>query len=150
AVFWTYGFPLLMAIVLGFAFRPGKLPPVPVGVVASSVAGGDTAAVVAALQREERLQGEVMEHDAADHALARGRGARLVRVEPAGRVLRADPARPEAELARLLVERGLRGGPRDAELASEVEDRPGSRYIDFLIPGLIGLNLLGAGMWGVG
>ncbi|MCK5941969.1 MAG: ABC transporter permease, partial [Planctomycetes bacterium] len=32
----------------------------------------------------------------------------------------------------------------------EVEDRPGSRYIDFLIPGLIGLNLLGAGMWGVG
>ena len=33
---------------------------------------------------------------------------------------------------------------------TEVEDRPGSRYIDFLIPGLVGLNLLGAGMWGVG
>src|SRR5262249_59593582 len=28
--------------------------------------------------------------------------------------------------------------------------RPGSRYIDFLIPGLIGLNLLGTGMWGIG
>jgi ABC-type multidrug transport system permease subunit len=146
AVFWTYGFPLLMAIVLGFAFRPGKLPPVPVGVVAE----GDTAAVVAALQREERLQVEVMDRDAADHALARGRVALLVRVEPTGPVLRADPARPEAELARLLVERGLRGGTRDAVIASEVEDRPGSRYIDFLIPGLIGLNLLGAGMWGVG
>src|SRR5262249_58786800 len=28
--------------------------------------------------------------------------------------------------------------------------RAGSRYIDFLIPGLIGLNLLGTGMWGIG
>ena len=27
---------------------------------------------------------------------------------------------------------------------------PGSRYIDFLIPGLIGMNLMGSGMWGVG
>jgi len=28
--------------------------------------------------------------------------------------------------------------------------RPGSRYIDFLLPGLIGLNLMGGGLWGVG
>jgi ABC transporter DrrB family efflux protein len=27
---------------------------------------------------------------------------------------------------------------------------PGSRYIDFLIPGLLGMNLMGSGMWGVG
>jgi ABC-2 type transport system permease protein len=35
-----------------------------------------------------------------------------------------------------------------------VKDRlvtePGSRYIDFLIPGLIGLNLMSSGLWGVG
>lgn len=146
AVFWTYGFPLLMAIVLGFAFRPGELPPVPVGVVA----GPDVAAFADALKREPRLHVDVMPADAADHALARGRVALLVRVDAGVPVLRADPARPEAELARLLVERALHPGARDAPLASEVEDRPGSRYIDFLIPGLIGLNLLGAGMWGVG
>ncbi len=89
---------------------------------------------------------------AADRALARGRIALQVRAGPAGPVLRADPARPEAEIARLYVERSLRApGPETAAAyASEVEDRPGSRYIDFLIPGLIGLNLLGAGMWGVG
>lgn len=147
AVFWTYGFPILMAVVLGFAFQPGTLPPVPVAVVAS----GDPAAVVAALQRQPRLQVEVLAAADADRALARGRVALLVRVEAAGPVLRADPARPEAEVARLLVERGLRDpGAVAPAYASEVEDRPGSRYIDFLIPGLIGLNLLGAGMWGVG
>lgn len=148
AVFWTYGFPILMAVVLGFAFQRGTLPPVPVAVVAVA----DPAAVVVALQREPRLQVERMAAAAADQALARGRVALLVRVEDQGPVLRADPARPEAEVARLLVERGLRGaaGGDAPAYAAEVEDRPGSRYIDFLIPGLIGLNLLGAGMWGVG
>jgi ABC-type multidrug transport system permease subunit len=27
---------------------------------------------------------------------------------------------------------------------------PGARYIDFLIPGLLGMNIMGTGMWGVG
>ena len=27
---------------------------------------------------------------------------------------------------------------------------PGSRYIDFLIPGLLGMNLMNSGMWGIG
>jgi len=30
------------------------------------------------------------------------------------------------------------------------QTEPGSRYIDFLLPGLIGLNLMGSSMWGVG
>lgn len=147
AVFWTYGFPLLMAVVLGFAFQPGPLPPVPVAVVA----GAGTGDVVASLQREHRLRVQTLSPADADDALARGRVALLVRVEGGAPVLRADPTRPESELARLLVERGLRDErERSREYATEVEDRPGSRYIDFLIPGLIGLNLLGAGMWGVG
>ncbi len=147
AVFWTYGFPILMAVVLGFAFQPGPLPPVPVAVVA----GDDAQRLVTLLQADARLQAELLEPRAADDALARGRVAVLVRAEPGGPVLRADPTRSEAELGRLLVERALRGAPAGgAPLAREDEDRPGARYIDFLIPGLIGLNLLGAGMWGVG
>lgn len=148
AVFWTYGFPLLMAIVLGFAFRPGPLPPVPVAVVA----GPDAAAAVATCERNPRLEVELLPLAEADRALARGRVALLVRVDAGEPVLRSDPTRPEAELARLLVEAAFRdardGAP--AALAREVEERPGARYIDFLVPGLIGLNLLGAGMWGVG
>ncbi|MFH2000894.1 MAG: ABC transporter permease, partial [Planctomycetota bacterium] len=33
---------------------------------------------------------------------------------------------------------------------TETASQPGSRYIDFLIPGLVGLNLMGSGMWGIG
>ena len=27
---------------------------------------------------------------------------------------------------------------------------PGARYVDFLVPGLLGMNLMGTGMWGIG
>ena len=148
AVFWTYGFPLMMALVLGFAFQPSQPKPVPVAIVASPGAN----MVMASLAASDRLKVELLPAEAADQALARGRVALLIKVDAEGPVLRSDPTRPEAELAHLLVERTLRDareGER-TELRSEVEDRPGSRYIDFLIPGLIGLNLLGAGMWGVG
>ncbi|MBX3461599.1 MAG: ABC transporter permease [Planctomycetes bacterium] len=148
AVFWTYGFPLLMALVLGYAFQTPSPQPLPVAVVASA----EAEAIVARLQRDPRLRPEVLAADAADRSLARGRTALLVRPTAQGPVLRSDPTRPDAELARLLVERALRpaGAESQPALVGEVEDRPGSRYIDFLIPGLIGLNLLGAGMWGIG
>ena len=32
---------------------------------------------------------------------------------------------------------------------SEVTE-PGSRYVDFLVPGLLGMNVMGTGMWGIG
>lgn len=146
ALFWTYGFPLVMALALGLAFQPGPPPQVPVAVVADA----DAAALLAA---EPRLLVEPLAAEAADRALARGRVAASLRRQDGGLVLRADPTRPDAEIAVLLVERALRAAPPApaiAPLRREVEDRPGSRYIDFLIPGLIGLNLLGAGMWGIG
>jgi ABC-2 type transport system permease protein len=148
AVFWTYGFPLLMALVLGYAFQPA--PPKPVSIAIVEAPGAQ--AVYASLQSSERLGLEILSPEVADQALARGRVALLVKVGAAGPVLRSDPTRPEAEIATLLVQRALRDA-RDGAVAmarTEVEDRPGSRYIDFLIPGLVGLNLLGAGMWGVG
>ena len=104
AVFWTYGFPLLMAVVLGFAFRPGELPPVPVVVVE----GAEAESVAACLRGSKRLAVEVLPEAAADRALARGHTALLRRLQDGEPVLRADPTRPEAEVARLLVERALR------------------------------------------
>ena len=148
AVFWTYGFPVLMALVLGFAFQPGPLPPVPIAVVATI----DADPHLTALRREPRLAVAALSAEAADRALARGRVDLVVRLGDGAPVLRGHPLRAEAEVATLLVERALRVDPPSARaaLVHEVEERPGARYIDFLIPGLIGLNLLGAGMWGVG
>ena len=147
AVFWTYGFPLLMAIVLGYAFHGQAPEDLPVAVVA----GPRAEALAEQLRGSDRLRVWVLTAEDADRALARGRIALLARAGDDGPVLRNDPSRPDAELARLLAERVLRPpSERAPPVAVEVEDRPGSRYIDWLIPGLIGLNLLGAGMWGIG
>jgi ABC-type multidrug transport system permease subunit len=145
AVFWTYGFPILMSVVLGFAFQPAPPEPIPVAVVEP-----DAAQLVQRLSPSERLHLEMLDAEAADAALARGRIAALVRGPLASPTVRADPTRPDAELARLQIERALAGDDGAPPAKFEVEDRPGARYIDFLIPGLVGLNLLGAGLWGIG
>ncbi|MEC7583755.1 MAG: ABC transporter permease [Planctomycetota bacterium] len=147
AVFWTYGFPLLMTVVLGFAFQPSDPTPIPVAVVS----GDDAAQLVRVLAENPRMAVEVLDSAEADAALARGRVSLLVSGPLTDPSLRADTVRPEAELARLHAERALRGSSEIWERPRfEPETRPGARYVDFLIPGLIGLNLLGAGMWGIG
>lgn len=87
-------------------------------------------------------------------ALRRGRIAVLVRLGAAGPpVLAFDPTRPETRLAYLATRDALEraAGRRDVmDVGTDTRPQPGSRYIDFLIPGLIGLNLLGTGFWGVG
>ena len=70
-----------------------------------------------------------------------------------GLVYRYDPTRPDSRVARLVVDDALqRGMGREdvAEVRDEAVAQPGARYIDFLIPGLVGLNLMGSGMWGLG
>ncbi|HLU38278.1 MAG TPA: ABC transporter permease [Planctomycetota bacterium] len=149
AVFWSYAFPLGMALVLGFAFREQVRTPVPIAAVAAED-GTDTIAV---LREAPRLQVEVLEPEAAERALTLGQVALIVHAGEDPLRLELDQTRPEAELAELLVrDRLQRGaGRRDAiPVATTAVTRPGSRYIDFLIPGLVGLNLLGMGMFGVG
>jgi ABC-2 type transport system permease protein len=64
--------------------------------------------------------------------------------------LRFDPVRAEALVARLRVEAALRG-EAPADLAELVpEEAVGSRYVDFLFPGLLGMNLMGTGLWSIG
>ena len=70
-----------------------------------------------------------------------------------GLVYRYDPTRPDSRVARLIVDDALqRGMGREdvAQMRDEAVAQPGARYIDFLIPGLVGLNLMGSGMWGLG
>jgi ABC-type multidrug transport system permease subunit len=77
-------------------------------------------------------------------------------IEPLGSeawVYHYDPTRPEAAAARQILEDILqqaagRRNPRETRDVYVTE--PGSRYIDFLIPGLIGLNTMGGGLWGIG
>ncbi len=150
AVFWTFGFPVLLALALGVAFRQQGPPKSAVGIERSPA----TARYVASLEASPDLDVVTLRSDSAQVALRRGKIAVLVRADSAGRpVLVYDPLRPETRLAQLTVLDVLEraAGRRDRlDVRSDTVVRPGSRYIDFLIPGLIGLNLLGTGFWGIG
>ena len=140
AVFWTFGFPLLLSIALGIAFRNRTAEPVPVAVVSGEL----ERSLAADPQLRPRLLGEAE----AREALRTGK-VDLVVLAGSPIVYLYDPARAESRLARALADAALhpRGAP--ATIDKPVTE-PGSRYIDFLIPGLLGMNLMSAGMWGVG
>jgi len=159
AVFWTFGFPILLAIGLGIAFRNRPAETVKVGVVASTSAASpelsalaDSAA--AALARTPGLAAERMPPDSAAAALRTGRVALVVSPDAEGGYdYRFDDTRPDARTARLLVDDALQraAGRRDVVPVQEtfVHER-GSRYIDFVVPGLLGMNIMGGGIWGLG
>jgi len=149
ALFWVFAFPILMAVVLGFAFRDRPPDPVPVGVVAGASSGrvsdalkkAGTVRVLPYASVPEGLEG-----------LRTGKIAMLVE-EVAGLVYHFDPTRPDARMARLEVDDAIqraRGRVDPSPAREERVHEKGSRYIDFLLPGILGLNLMGTGIWGIG
>src|SRR6266513_248240 len=148
AVFCVFGFPIVLAFALGLAFRnsgPGELQ---VGVAA----GPNDRSVAATLDSSPHLAATVLDTAAARLRLRTGRIALLV-VPGEPVVYRYDSTRTESRLARLEVDDVLQRARGRRDPAPARDDRvvaPGSRYIDFLIPGLLGMNLLGSGIWGVG
>jgi len=148
AIFWVFGFPIVLAFALGLAFRnagPGELR---VGVAT----GPEDRVLAASLDSSPRLSAAVLDSAAAQLQLRSGRIALLV-VPGDPVVYRYDSTRTESRLARLEVDDALqraRGRTDPAAVRDERMVELGSRYIDFLIPGLLGMNLLGSGIWGVG
>lgn len=148
ALFWTFVFPIMMAIGLGLAFGERKAEPVTIGVERGSA--GERYA--AALRASDEVEPRLLTPAEAEAALRKGE----VAVVLAGRdtvVYRYDPAREESRVARLLADQAVQraaGAPRPVMTRDDRERTPGSRYIDWVIPGLIGLNLMSTGMWGTG
>jgi ABC-2 type transport system permease protein len=148
ALFWTFGFPIMMAIGLGIAFREAPEATVAVGVERGSVAER----YAGVLAGEPGIQLRTVHPDSAERAIARGEVAVLL----AGHdtlVYRYDPAREESRAGQLLADRAVQraAGARPAVATiSDPRRLPGGRYIDWVIPGLIGLNLMSTGMWGMG
>jgi ABC-2 type transport system permease protein len=64
-----------------------------------------------------------------------------------------DPTRSDSRQARMVVDDALQRAAGRQDVAHPVDEmftEPGGRYIDFLVPGLLGMNLMGSGMWGIG
>lgn len=149
AIFWVFIFPLVLAAVLGFAFRSAGVEPSKVAVVQ----GEGIQRLLEAFQRDEDLDVEVYEdrQEAFDKLRKAAVDALIEPGDPPR--LAFDPNRAEAATARLRVQRALTlamDGGVDAPLGLEPVTETGSRYVDFLFPGLLGMNLMGTGMWGIG
>jgi ABC-type multidrug transport system permease subunit len=148
ALFWVFGFPLILALALGFAFREKPPDRVPVAVVA----GPNAQQRLLALQKSPVLLPSIMSEKEARDALRRGKVSLLI--EGADAVLfRFDATRPDAQSARREADDALQiaAGRRDIIVTREERvHEQGARYIDFLIPGLLGMNLMGTGMWSMG
>ncbi|HET7220243.1 MAG TPA: ABC transporter permease [Vicinamibacterales bacterium] len=146
AVFWAIFFPILLAAGLGIAFRQSA------GEVLQVVTTAP--AIVEALRREPGLAVAQMDEQDARAALRNGKVALLVEAGPNGSVVyRYDDTNPEGRSARILADRAVQraGGRIDpVSSADQLVREPGSRYIDFLVPGLVGLGIMSNAVWGLG
>ncbi len=148
AIFWVFVFPVLLAGGLGIAFRNRPAESVRVGIIDRPGANE----VAAALESAPDIAPSVLEDAEARRALRTGELAMVV-IPGDSTTYLFDATRKDSRLARLKVDDAIQraAGRTDPKL---VRDRrltePGSRYIDFLIPGLLGMNLMGSGMWGIG
>lgn len=151
ALFWVFAFPVLMTLALGIAFRGGTTAEVRVGVVQDGANAASATQLADTLDADPRIA-VVGVPSAGSHALLRD-GTVAVVVEPGDPVTyRFDPTRPESAVARFTVDDVLQraGGRRDAFTPGEQPVViPGGRYIDWLVPGLLGMNVLMTGVWGI-
>src|SRR5882762_8622592 len=149
-VFWVFVFPLLLAAGLGIAFRnkPGDATSV---AIVGGARSQDAVAMLESSSRHASFKIRVLNAEDAGTGFRLGKYDLVIEADGKGGVrYRYDPARPESVLALAQVNNALQAGARrkDAVATTEVtSSEPGSRYIDFLIPGLLGMDLMNSGMW---
>ncbi len=145
AVFWIFIFPILLAVGLGIAFRDRPPDVLPVGAT--------TVQLTRALAAENGLHALQMDESTGKHALDTGAIVLLAIEQQGGVVYQYDETNPDARNARLLADRAVQaaGGQREAVATrNNLVHETGSRYIDFVVPGLLGMNLMGSAIWGLG
>jgi ABC-2 type transport system permease protein len=152
-IFWVFVFPLLLALGLGIAFRNKPADATPIAIISGPSAQA-TLALLARSPQNSLIHAEVVEREQAMQGFRLGKYDLVVEADQKGSVqYRYDPARPESVLSRAQVDAALQtaAGRKDVILTTAVtSSEPGSRYIDFLVPGMLGMNTMNAAMWGIG
>ena len=152
-VFWVFVFPLLLALGLGIAFRNKPGDAISVAIVDGSGSQG-AQELLARSPQHAMFKVQVLNQNDARQGFRLGKFDVVIEPAASGELTyRYDPARPESVLAKAEVNEALQAaaGRKDAvATTTTTSSEPGSRYIDFLIPGLLGMNLMNSGMWGIG
>jgi ABC-2 type transport system permease protein len=149
AIFWVFIFPVLLTAGLGIAFRSRAPDRTPVALVAHR----EDAALAQRLAGDSALKLRTLTDSSAAQALRAGDIALVIMTTDSGVEYRYDPERPDAREARLRADEAVQrsAGRSDPVPSHERAVREaGSRYVDFVVPGLLGMNLMGSGIWGIG
>jgi ABC-type multidrug transport system permease subunit len=152
AVFWVFIFPVLMTFALGIAFR-NTAPDKTLVAIENDANNPNVSEIATLLSRSSEISALVLPPDEAAKALRSGKVSIVVKPQKDSFEYRFDPTRPESRTARLMVDDALQRGKGRTDIVSVGEQKitePGARYVDFLVPGLIGMNLMGSGLWGLG
>jgi ABC-type multidrug transport system permease subunit len=145
AIFWIFIFPILLAMGLGIAFRNRPADVLQVGAT--------TTQLTQALAADKGLTAATMDEHTGTRALATGSILVLAIRTPSGVAYKFDDTNPDARTARLLVDRAIQtaaGRQEPVHAENYLVHETGARYIDFVVPGLLGMNLMGSAMWGLG
>ena len=145
AIFWIFVFPILLAVGLGIAFRnrPADVYQV----------GATTAQLTQALAADKGLKAATMNEADGTRALATGSILLLVINAPDGVTYKYEETNPDARTARMVADRAIQtaaGRHEAVHVDNQLVHETGSRYIDFVVPGLLGMNLMGSAIWGMG
>jgi len=148
ALFWTFLFPIIMSVAMAIAFPASAGQTVRVGVSP----GAETAAVRQTLAGARDIVVREIPEDDQLRALRDGEVHLIVAVGSPP-IYRFDPMREESRLARLVVDEALKRAAGRTEPWQAKEDLieiPGSRYVDWLIPGIISLGIMNNSLWSIG
>jgi ABC-2 type transport system permease protein len=145
AIFWIFVFPILLAVGLGIAFRNRPADVLQVGAT--------TTQLTRALATDKGLTATTVDEAAGTRALATGNILLLAIQKPDGVAYKYDNTNPDARTARLLADRAIQtaaGRQEAVHAGNQLVHETGARYIDFVVPGLLGMNLMGSAIWGMG
>src|SRR4051812_11245264 len=139
-VFWVFIFPLLLALGLGIAFRNKPGDAVSVAIVQGS-GTQDAQSLLARSSQHDLFKMHVLDAEAARQGFRLGKFDVVIESDGKGALqYRSDPGRPEGVLAKREVNdarQAAAGGKDGVPPPAITSSEPGSRYIDFLIPGLL-------------
>lgn len=152
-IFWIFLFPILLAFGLGVAFR--SKPPDTISVVIEQGAGSQRAmGLLEHSPQHERIKAAIADAPAALDGFRLGKYELVIEPKSDGSFgFRFDPMRPESVLAKTEIDNALEtaaGRKEPLSISTKESSEPGARYIDFLIPGLLGMTLMNSGLWGIG
>jgi ABC-2 type transport system permease protein len=145
AIFWIFVFPILLAVGLGLAFRNRPVDVLQVGAT--------TAQLTHALASDKGLTAATINEADGTRALATGSILLLAIQTPDGVEYKFDETNPDARTARMVADRAIQtaaGRHEVIPVRNQLVRETGSRYIDFVVPGLLGMNLMGSAIWGMG